>query len=216
MGWALQFLRHLDKWGRISGTSTVTILGSLPYTIQVANAIENTPQSLPFPCFLTGTMFIPVKLFPMRSFSCSSTSLATMSWNKLSYKFTIPGKQQTELAQTQCWLPVCRICTKSLVTTPKFLTGPSVVLWNPLIRGFTCFSKMWASCMTLQSNHPVGDSMISYSARVKFPREAVLSMFPWLTLVICISSSLSHWSTERSSYYQYHHKDLVELKRYKW
>ena len=97
-------------------------------SIQVANAIENTPQSLPFPCCWTGTMFIPVKLFAMRSFSCSCTSLAMMSWNKLSYKFTLPGKQPTELVQTQCWLPVCRICTNSLVTTSKFLTGPRVVL----------------------------------------------------------------------------------------
>ena len=148
-------------------------------------------------------MLIPVKLFAMRSFNCFSTSLAMMSWNKLSYKFTIPGKQPTELLQTQCWLPVCRIVcrisTNSLVTTSKFLTGPRVVLWNPLISGFTYFNKIWASCMTLQSNHPIGDSMISYSAWLKFPREAVLSMFPWQTLVICISSSLSHWSTERSS-----------------
>ena len=125
MGWALQFLRHLDKWGRICGTSTVTILGSLPYTIQVANAIENTPQSLPFPCFLTGTMFIPVKLFPMRSFSCSSTSLATMSWNKLSYKFTIPGKQQTEQRRPSVGYLCAEFAQNHLLLHQSFLLVPA-------------------------------------------------------------------------------------------
>lgn len=113
------------------------------------------------PLLLNRYDVIPTNLSAIRSFTCSSTSSTMMSWNKLSYKFTMPGKQPTELVHTQWWLPVCRICTNSLVTTSKFPTGPSVVLWKPSNSGFTCFSKIWACWMMVQSNHPVGDSMLS-------------------------------------------------------
>lgn len=132
------------------------------------------PQSLPFSCCWTGTLVTPWKLPPNRLFTCSSTSFSIMLLNSLSYKLTNPGGQLMKLTHTQCDLPMCRIWTNSLVIIEKFLTGPSVSLWNPLIKGFTFYIQIWHSCITSQSSQPASDRIVSWSLASRFPKEPTL------------------------------------------
>ena len=182
--------RHLIKCGRILGISKVTWLGSCPKTRQVANAMANTPQSLKFVCCCTGIFVILLRLGPSKFSASSCISWEITGFIRLSSKFTSPGGQSMEVMHTQ-WLPFTwSSWINSAVMISNCFAGPSVGLWKPSMFGLIFFRSIWASRMMVQSNHPLGEAMISNSLWVSFASDLHLFVAGVL-LVTFFTNSMS-------------------------
>ena len=107
---------------------------------------------------------MPWKFGPSKAWTSSRSSFQITGLVRLSIKFTCPGGQPSELTHTQWLLLMFKIWIKSPVIISNCLIGTSVGRWKPRMLLLTCCKMVWASCIIVPSNHPVGDMIRSYSA----------------------------------------------------
>ena len=161
--------RYLIKYSRILGISKVTWLGSCPKIRQVANAMANTPQSLKFVCCCSGMLVMLLRFGPSKFSARYCIFWEIIGFITLSSKFTSSEGQPMEVMHTK-WLPFTRWSwINSAVVSSNCCKGLSVGLWKPSMFGLIFFRRMWAFSMMIQSNHPLGEEMISNSNWLSLP-----------------------------------------------
>lgn len=107
-------------------------------------------------------------------------------------EFTYPGEQFTEVTHTPWFLLMWRICMKFVETMWNCQQGPSVGCWNPLMDLLTVARSICASCMIVQSGHPVGEALIRNSLWPRIPRDLCFSDGLYIVLTKVTSSFCEH------------------------